>query len=296
MAVDIEKLVEDHSEPSHGPAGDGTPPGGRRRRKAWKVLAIVVGVVIALLAAAVAVFVLGREEAAELTADQALEDFRASGGASAGSDVEGLPAVGVYAATASGTESIGLPGFDEELGPRAPVTVTHGDGGCWNYRVDFNSHHWRSWTFCPTATATFAVSQVDSWTARKAPGLDIATLSTFGCDEPFDVLWEGAAAGDRRSGSCTGTTDSDDTVTADSAEVEVLGRGTLRVGGEVVDVVRVRTTETFGGDQTGSEVDEWWLDAANGLPVKLVIDSHVNGASEYTENAQLVLSTVTPAS
>ena len=200
------------------------------------------------------------------------------------------------AATASGRESIGLPGFDEDLGPNAPVTVTHGDDGCFTYRADYNSHHWRSWTFCPTATATFALTGLDSWTERDAPGLDIATLSTYECDEPLDFLWAGATIGETRVGACTGVSDIDGAITEDAGRIEVLDLGTMEVGGERVDVVHVRTTDTFSRAQTGSEVDEWWLDATTGLPLKIVVDATLKGGpSDYSETSTLQLSTLRPA-
>ena len=270
-------------------------PGVRRPRRRFRRVVIGIGVVVLLLLVAAALwFFLGRDEARQLGNDQAVADFRANGGAS--SDSAGRPAAGVYAATASGKESIGLPGFDENLGPNAPVTVTHGAGGCYTYRADFNSHHWRSWAFCPTETATFSLTKEESWTARKAPALDIATLATYACGRPLDFLWKGVTVGETRSGACTGTSDIDHSVTADAASIEVLDVGTISVGGKRTDVVHVRTTEICSRAQTGSEVDEWWLDATTGLPVKLLVNSSLTGGpSDYAETPHLQLTTTTPA-
>ena len=274
------------------PNDEGHPP--KDRRRVGKVVLITLGVVVVLAVVAALVFFLGRDRAEELTDDQALADFRASAGEVSADDPR--PAPGIYAATASGQESIGLPGFDEELGPNAPVTVTHGEDGCYTYRADLNSHHWRSWTFCPTDTATYALTQLDSWTARKAPGLDIATLTTYACDQPLDVFFEGAAAGDTRTGACTGTTDADELVTEDAASVEVLEVGSTTVDGERVEAVRVRTSDEFSGAQSGTEVGDWWLDATTGLPLKVQIEASLTGGpSDYAETIRLELSTRTPA-
>ncbi|MCZ7630410.1 MAG: hypothetical protein M5U19_15850 [Microthrixaceae bacterium] len=240
-------------------------------------------------------FVRGRDPARALSDSDALSDFREGGGAA----VEGTggPAAGVYAATASGNESIGLPGFDESLGPSAPVTVTYDDTGCFTYRADFNSHHWRSWTFCPGGTATFALQGIESWTARKAPGMDVATLSTYDCDTPIDFLWSSMAAGDRRTGACTGTTDADDSVTDDAATMEVLDtEDTVTIAGEEVSALRISTSDALSGAQTGSEHGEWWLDPATGLPLRVSIESALEGGlADYSEQFDLVLSTLTPA-
>ena len=281
-------------ERTDAPGGPEEPEAARRRSR-WKVVGIVAAAVLVVLAAAVAWFFLGREEAEQVSADQLLDEFRSNGGA-ASSEGDGRPAPGVYEATASGTESIGLPGFDEELGPNAPVTLTHGADGCFTYRADFNSHHWRSWTYCPSDTASFALVGLESWTVRKAPGLDIESLTTYTCDRPVDLLWDGAAVGDTRDGSCTGTSDVDEGFTEDSARVEVLEVGSTTVGEEQVDAIRVRVTDTFSGAQTGSEVGEWWLHAETGLPLRAAIEASVEGASgSYSEDPTFELATLRPA-
>lgn len=277
------------------PESAGDPP-ARRPRRWLRALFICVGAVVLLVAAAGAWFVIGRDSAEQVASGDALADFREQAGDLGTQVAAGLPAAGVYEAEASGTESIGLPGFDEELGPTAPVTVTHGDAGCFSYRVDFNSHHWRAWTYCPSPTATFALTGVQTWTARSAPGLNLDTTATYRCEEPLDVLWPDAVAGDRRQGSCTGTNDLDDGVTLDAAEVEVLDRTTVTVDGEEVAAVHVRTTETFSQAQSGSEVGEYWFDAATGLPLRISVDSRASGASgDYSERFELALTTLTPA-
>jgi hypothetical protein len=203
--------------------------------------------------------------------------------------------VGVYGAVASGTESLGIPGLDESFGPNAPVTVTHGDGGCFTYRVDLNSHHYRTWTFCPTADATFALAGADSATVRKIPGFDIDDLTSYRCDVPVPYLWSDAAVGDRRQGSCTGTSDTIAGVTVDAGVVEVLDVGTMTVDGTEVPVVHVRSTDTFTDAQTGTEVDEWWLHADTGLPVKIVIDADlVSSAGDYVETGTIELTSLIP--
>jgi hypothetical protein len=281
----------DENPSGSDPSSAETGPPKRRRRKV--VLIVLAGLAVLLVAAGLWFF-LGRDQARQLGTDEALSEFRSANSSSGTAD--GLPVAGVYPATATGVESIGIPGFDENLGPNAPVTVTHGAEGCFTYRSDFNSHHWRSWTFCPTATATFALRSSEGWTERKAPGLDIATLATFDCEQPVDFLWTEATVGETRSGQCTGTNDIDDAVTGDAVTVEVLGTDRLTVGDQQVDVVHVRSTETFSQAQTGTEVDEWWLEADTGLPVRLVIDARLQGGlSSYTETADLQLTSMTPA-
>lgn len=291
MATD----VVDVSSPDEAPDPVGPKTRGRRGRT---LALLVIGVVAVLLAGAAFWFFVGREPAVQLSDDEALSEFRAgeAGAAAPSSTAPGRPAAGVYAATASGTESIGLPGFDETLGPNAPVTVTHGEGGCYTFRVDLNSQHWRSWTFCPSASADFALVELRSWTARRAPGLDLDTLTTYTCDRPLDVRWQGAAAGATRTGACSGRSDLDDAVTLDAAEAEVLEAATATIGSETIEVQRLRIDDTFSQAQTGYEVGEWWFDADSGLPVRVAIEAELSGGSgSYAEDFVLELSTLVPA-
>jgi len=259
----------------------------------WKVLLAVLAVLVVVVVAAVLWFFFGRDTASEVSTDTALEDLRSSGATA--SEVEGLPSVGVYTATAEGSEDIGFPGLTESFGPGAPVTVTHGEGGCFTYRVALNSHHDRSWTFCPAGGATFALTAADSSTRRDVPGLDVDSLTTYTCATPVPYLWPDAAVGERRTGSCTGVSDTIDGITGDTGEVEVLGRTTLTIGGEQVEVVHVRSTDTFTDAQVGTEVDEWWLDARTGLPLRIVIAADLTSSvGDYRETATVELTTLVP--
>jgi len=280
--------------PTGAPDGASGPTPRRRRRTVRRVL-IGLGVVIVLvIGGGAAWWFFGRDQARPISSDAALQQFRQSG--ATGSDGDGRPAIGVYSAVATGSEDIGIPGLTESYGPGAPVTVTHGDGGCFTYRADLNNHHWRSWTFCPASGATFALTSADTRTVRDVPGLNVDSLTTYTCPTPVPYLWPDPAVGDTRTGSCTGASDTITGVTGDAGSVEVLDLGTLTVGGTEVAVVHLRSTDTFTDAQTGTEVDEWWLDARTGLPLKLVIDAHLKSSlGDYIETGTLELTTLTPA-
>jgi hypothetical protein len=104
-------------------------------------------------------------------------------------------------------------------------------------------------------------------------------------------------AGTRRAGACTGTTDSDESVTDDVAGIEILEtEATITIDGEDTAVVRARTSDTLSGDQTGAEHGEWWLDATTGLPLRVSIEATLSGGlADYSEQFDLELSTLTPA-
>lgn len=270
----------------------------RPRGRVGKLLAVALGVVVALVVLAAVVFFVGREKATELSDDEAVTQFRATNaGTSASAEPEpGRPVAGVYSASATGTESLGLPGFDVDLGPNAPVTVTHLDEGCFTFRVDFNSQHWRSWTFCSSDTAAQSLVELQSWTARRAPGLDLETLTTYTCERPVDLRWDGAAPGETRTGACAGRSDVEEGVTSDRAEVEASGRSVVTVAGEDVQVDVVKVSNAFSGAQTGYESGQWWFDADTGLPLRVAIEAELGGgAGSYSERFDLELTAVEPA-
>lgn len=277
------------------PAPEPAPaPVPKKRRVVWRVLiGLVVAIVLVVGAAALWFFVL-RSGAGERSTEDALNDLRASG--ATGGAAEGRPAVGVYTASATGSEDIGIAGLTESFGPNAPVTVTHAEGGCFVYRVDLNTNHDRGWTFCPTADATFALTALDSTTRRDVPGVDVDSVSTYTCETPIPYLWPDPVVGDTRSGSCTGVTDVIDGTTADEGTVEVLGLTVLTIGGREVSVVHLRSTDVLTGAQVGREVDEWWIDARTGLPVRLVIDAETTSSvGDYREVATIEITDLVPA-
>ncbi len=284
------------------PATDAAPgPGSERPRPRRRLRRALIGLglaVVVLVGAGAVWFLVGRDVARERTSDEALRDFRSSAGAT--TEAAGRPDAGVYPAVASGTESVGIPGLDETLGPNAPVTVTHGDGGCFTYRADLNTHHWRTWTFCPTEGTTFALTGAEGGTLRKLPGLDFGSVNTYVFHQPVPFVWPGQAAGDTRQGAGTGTADTIAGVTDDRVTVEVLGTETLTIDGQQVEALHLSTLDTLTGAQPGTEQDEWWIDARTGLPLKLVFDVRSTsdspvGTAVYTDRGQLELTSLRPA-
>lgn len=286
------------------PAEPGRPPAaGRslRRRRLPLALAVVAGVLVVIVVAGVVWFVAGRDRARARSTDEAVETFRNANTAPSTDPVARRPAAGVYTATASGSESVGIAGLDESLGPEAPVTVTHGSGECFTYRADLNTHHWRSWTYCPTADGGSSLAGTASSTLRKFPGLDFGSVNTYTCDRPLPARWSAQAAGDRRDGTCTGTSDTIEGVTSDAGTVEVIEVGSYRVGATDVPAVHLRTTDTFGGAQTGTETAELWIATDTGLPLSITFDTQVKsdtplGTADYVDRGRVDLTALTPTS
>jgi len=279
--------------------GETSPP-ERGRRRGRLIVLVAAGVVVVLALAGALWFMVGRDRARARSTDEAVETFRTAGTPGTLADPAARrPDAGVYPATASGSESVGIAGLDESFGAVAPVTVTHAENGCFTYRADLNTHHWRSWTYCPTATASFALSGTQSSTLRKFPGLDFGSVNSYTCERPLPAVWPGAVVGDHRDGSCTGTSDTIAGVTTDAGTVDVVELGTRRVGDTEVAAVHIRTADTFGEAQSGTETADLWLAADTGLPLLISFDTKVKsdtplGTADYVDQGRIELTTLAP--
>ncbi len=82
-----------------------------------------------------------------MTPSVAVERFRhelVKGDASSGSG----PTQGIYSYRGSGTEAISVPPKSQSEGPELPGTVIDRPRGCFEFRLDYSSDHWQSWTYC----------------------------------------------------------------------------------------------------------------------------------------------------
>ncbi len=105
--------------------------------------------------------------------------------------------------------------------------------------------------------------------------------------------------GETREGSCSGTSDSISGVTTDAGKVEVVEFTTVTVGGTEVPVVHIRTSDEFGGAQSGTEQADLWLSVENGLPVRVSFDTRTKsdtpvGTADYVDQGQVDLTNLVP--
>lgn len=262
------------------------------RRLRRRVLAGVV--LVALLGAAVGTFAYlwSRSDARPVSLDEARRRFleeRVGRGSAAGPFT---PPEGVYAYTGSGSEHLSSPPKSQSEGPEMPGTVRHGADGCWSFRLDYSTNHWREWRFCADADGLrqhgstvfqrwdFVVSSVDNTTVMR-------------CQPPAVVLEADMAPGDEWESTCRGESTAISGETVSTGTHRFVGRETLRVGGRAVETMRFRDDRVVSGAQTGTETFDLWL-ADDGLVVqgrqRIVVDSDSPiGQVTYTQEGEFRL-------
>jgi len=269
-------------------------------------LRILLGAVVTLLVvivAGTAFIVFGHRDPGEKSRDEAVEDFREGGAQQGSGDGSGdtelvRPEAGVYSAEAEGEEDVGFGPLNESFGPEAPVTVTHGDNGCFTTRVDLNANHWRDWTFCITDDGVVESGE-STFVTREFPGVSFDILTTFVCDPPLLMLHSGPDTREVSTGSCTGTNDSLEGSTDVQVTVSTVATGSTEIDGEERESVTVERASVLTGFQEGSETIEIVLDKSTGLPLSMTFDTDVAtesplGRRDYRDTGSFTLTSLMP--
>lgn len=208
------------------------------------------------------------------------------------------PVPGVYTYKGNGTDSLSLPPLSQAEGPTLPGTVELRAKGCWNFRIDYSTNHWQSWTYCPgPAGLQEAGGQV--WQRWIVGPLTETNLSSLHCDPGALALPEVRSVGKSSSARCTGrsTQITGEVVSADTSRF--IGESTIVIGGHSVPAVHFLQHQTLSGAQVGIESDDLWFDATTGLPLENRRSIRVRtdtpfGSSTYTETGEFELRSLTP--
>jgi hypothetical protein len=197
------------------------------------------------------------------------------------------PPAGVYTYRGEGHEHLSFPPLDQQDGAELPGTVTHGRGGCWTFRIDFNQGHWQGWHYCPSADGRGVVERGGDSGQRWNLGVNgLENTSHFTCEDN-PVLWD-AAAGDEVDHRCTGTNTAIDGSTTSEGTWRYRGSTSMTIGGQVIEVLHVVGHRHLSGSQEGEEATESWF-RPDGLLVRYERDIEVHtdspiGEITYTES------------
>jgi hypothetical protein len=161
-----------------------------------------------------------------------------------------------------------------------PGTVTLVGRRCWIFRIDYSSHHWQTWDYCRHGTATWEAGG-RSWQLWSIGPINVTNTSDFICAPQTMSLPGTATPGQRWEGRCTGTNTSVSGKTLSAGPYHFVHLTTLMVGGQRVRVAQFLRLRTDSGAQLGSERSEVWLDAADGLPVRLQQRIKVSTATPF---------------
>jgi hypothetical protein len=233
----------------------------------------------------------GRDRATPFSHDEAVQRFRGDSSAAppAPMTAKPMPAEGVYVYATAGSEEVdALDGARHEYPPLTTVTIRHQGCGM-SFRWDALVQRWDERVTCPAD----AGDEVKTFSSRH---------EFFGFADQKDLTFEpgnltclasastGTAWTFRGSGSGT-------TV---NGRGEVVGRPTIRVGGQDVETVRIRVVVRSEGNARGRSHRDSWLRATDCLLVResartnSMADSPL-GPVRYTENYELRLKTLTPS-
>jgi hypothetical protein len=247
-----------------------------RLRRQLVRLALCLALVAAALLGAHATGLLLDDSARPASVGEAVSSYRHGSAAQAGIS-------GVYVYSTRGSESIdALGGARHRYPARTTITVRRAPCGL-TLRWQPLAGRVTTWTLC-TRSSTIELRAIDQ--LHRFFGQDDRTR--YACSGGVIVPGhEASPPFDCQAGSGT------ETVSAQS-----LGTARVRVGGHLIDAVRVRTLARVGGSNRGSETVEWWLDV-HGLPLHIVLRSRTSrrvflGTVHYREDAELRLLSATP--
>lgn len=210
-----------------------------------------------------------------------------------------LPPAGVYQASGSGFERIAVPSDTINDSAVMPVSVSYLPGGCWRWRLDFNTAHWHEYDFCPTDGRLLLQSQKNSLTLNFG-FVSISNLAQFTCSPPSPIVVESPRAGEVFPFRCTGSNSGVAGTTTVSGLVRVIGLRSLQVGARTVQSIEMNRQQTIAGGQSGTLNETWWFATTSGMPLAEARDYHLTTSSPigniaYVETGSWHLDSMVPA-
>lgn len=229
------------------------------RRLRWLLIA---GTALATVVAALAVvWILAfRDSATPVSVDEVVARFRAQAQAA---DLPIPP--GVYVYETSGEELISALGGIRHAYP-AESTITVAGGGCGvTLRWDVLETRWNEFELCDGAR------RIGSWReSHQFVGRD--DTSSWACSE---AAWLPADPEPRAESPYRCETSD----TRAEGTTRVVGRKSLQVDGLAIETVHLRTEADESGEARGRAVEDRWLEAGTGLPVRIVYSVRTANAS-----------------
>ena len=240
-----------------------TGTGTKSHRRRW-IIASVIGGFVLLAVGALGLLVLTREEAQPVSLRDASRRFEQAHPAVSADGGVLAPAQGVYEYHGHGSDKLSVLPFEQAHGPTMPGTVVHTTRGCWRFRIDYSTHHWQNWTYCPRPDGG-----LDETAGRTFQRWDIGVTSidnhsSFVCTSP--VLVPPLMAGRASHQRCEGTNDQIAGPTTSAGTTTYLGTTKVTVGGARVTAYHLLQHRDVTGSQRGTETSEFWF-APNGLPL-----------------------------
>lgn len=276
-----------------GTPSDPTAPHPHRTRHELITLAVIVLVVVGGYSGVR--YWVGRGQGHEVTVDDAAMGF--TPGAAGTADAV-RPAQGVYRYRGTGTETLSAFGANQAQGPEIPGTVTWRPNGCWTIRIDFNSNHHETDTYCATVDGLTAGTRV-TFSRWSIAVITQTTIETVVCDPVPIIVPTTLTGGATTTQACTSTNTQAAGTTDYTGTYTVIGKENVVVGKETVSTVHIRSSVALTGAKTGSTTTDLWFETSTGLPVRNTRRIEVHspspiGSVTYNERGTFRLVSLTP--
>jgi hypothetical protein len=246
-----------------------------------------VTILIAAIAAGVWFFVL-RSPATQIDLSQAIRLYRQgqrSGVSSSGSD---LPPPGVYRYRTSGGEQLSIGNISRTFPAATDMIVT--DTNCSTMKWEPFEQHVEGLVECPQKDGALSITSVPSY--EEIAG--IQTTSVIYCPAGTYLVPPDPTTGERWKTTCHST---GQRVVVSG---QIMGSSTVAVGRRRLAALHTRLTLTFSGSQSGTNPNDYWISAQNGLILRQRESVDVKqkagplGSVRYTEAMTIALSSLTP--
>jgi hypothetical protein len=206
----------------------------------------------------------------------------------------------VYLYDAEGSERLSLLDTGQDWGDTVPGTVTVGEDGCWELRLDLSTNHSATQRHC-VEDGVLVEHAGTTFQRFDFVAAEVDEHQEFTCDPPPDTVRPDAAPGDAWPARCTGVSRARGTTVTSSGENVFVGPEVLRIGGEDVDTLHYTRDRELSGDQVGDESQDVWYDATTAMVVKFRREVRVASPSPlgdvvYTESGTLQLRSTDPVS
>jgi hypothetical protein len=284
--------LEDHSQA----VGEWTDlPISSTRRRHHRRWPWVVGAFLILIAAFVAVMVLTPSRARPVSMQQAETQL---GRGSTDPLGDSRPVPGVYRYTGSGTDSLSLPPLSQPEGPTMPGTVTLEGANCWDFRIDYSTHHWETWDYC-LGQGGLRETGGRLWQLWSIGPINVTNMTSITCSPGTVAVPTHALPQERWAALCTGTSTAVKGRMVSAGPYQFVGTVTMSVGRSSVRAAHFLELRTDSGAQRGTERTGLWLSESNGLPLRVQQDIKVTtatpfGTSRYTQVGVFTLASLVP--
>lgn len=289
------------SEDERGPAaGDDPDPTGAApaHQHRLRTTVLVIGAIVVVGIGVVVVSYLLRSRPGAKSLGSATRQFEASTTTRPTPRSFALPLAGVYKVSGSGIERISVPPNSQEDSAIMPVSVSYLAGGCWTWRIDYNTADWHEYDFCPKGgqLLLFAQRNFQSWNFGVTT---VTNLAQFTCNPPSPIVVESPRPGETFAHRCTGTNTAVPGQSTAAGPVTIVGMETVKVGGTPVHAIHMTRRQAFTGSQTGELDESWWFSSTTGMPLKAsrnyrLATSSPIGQIVYTEVGSWRLDSLTP--